>query len=66
MPGSADLPTSSDNSGGVATVSVADAQADVAAAQVGRGCSLANRTARLAVDNMIKGGNTANLCAIDM
>jgi len=34
MPGSADLPTSSDNSGGVATVSVADAQADVAAAQV--------------------------------
>jgi len=32
----------------------------------GRGCSFAIRTARLVIDNMINGGNTANICAIDI
>ena len=32
----------------------------------GRGCSFAIRTARRVVDNIIKGGNTANICAIDI
>ena len=32
----------------------------------GSGCSFAIRTARLVIDNMIKGGNTADICAIDI
>jgi len=32
----------------------------------GRGCSFAIHTARLVIDNMIKGGNTAKICAINI